>query len=1551
MGATTAPAEMPPRGQQRGPGASRPLRLATHNVRGLYQAQEGARRRRLAAFVQLWVSQQLDVILLQETWAQFFAQATLERELHDACRQFPDHGGYKVCWCFTARQRSAGVAMLVRRQLVDTHGVVLGQPQCSPDGRFMQVSLQWAGHSLTVANVYLPNDSVGQQAFLNQHIRPLASLPGPCLVAGDWNFVPDEQLDRVVRGQAASAGGAAAGAPAGAGAGAARVGGAGAAASGAAAAYGAAGAATSGTAAAVGVAGAAAGAAGAAGAAASGGTAGAAGGGPPSRPRAGRQVPPACRLLQALAPTWVEAFRALHPRQRSFTFHSSRAASRLDRWYLSASLQPFITRCSVGSATPSDHRPVILELLPAAPSELGPGVQRVRLQAFWQDAAAKAEFEDFLQQLVDAAPPPARQAPPGGATEAAADQALLAWWPIFKAQLRAKAHQLSRRVREASRQPPPGTHRAQAEAALAQAYTAVEAATTAAAEAAALQALMQARGVWRAAVNHDLASFEWQQRRSCVHQGERPSPAITAALRSFQPASSRHVVALRSATGRLVTGGRPMAQLVGHYWSQVCSAPTPDAAATAQVLQAVRAAGLVLDPQAAAVLGNTEVAAAEVSRALKHSAPGKAPGLDGLPVDVWRKCSNAVVPVLARLYTAMGRQQQLPLGFLDGLVTTLHKKGPREQPSNYRPITLLNSDYRVLAKIMATRLRAVQGTIIQPEQTGFLPDRHIGENILLAQLLPSALPPSSEAVAVFLDFHKAYDTIARQFLFAVMEAMGVGAGFLQWVQLLLQGTAACAVVNGFVSRLFPYTAGVRQGCPLSPQLYLFVAQALLCFLKAQGFGVRVAGKVITAAQYADDTQVYLQSYMDLSRFLRVMQVFKAASGQSLNVSKSELLLIGRAARVFMWEHFFLHQLHTGPGPPPAAARQVACHLAAQQMAHAQFAVPHGTRFSGLAVVEASRLLGVRICASGAVVPGWRAHVDAVKEVFGRIGQLPLSAFGRAFAAAGYGVSKLLYYGEFAGLPTSRSEARCLEELEKATARLVDRKNRAGFAGVRGDLLVGHPRAGGFGALPWRQHLLARHAVWAVRLALGSADKPWIHVAGELLSPSFSTCPAWRRLSILLCPDAEHGPSGLHLPEALGRLATGFKALPAWRDIALAPVPLGSWCAALPLWCNPFLAQQPARVFPGVPALFWSALPRAGLEQIDLGQQFDYRVLAECSQISTVGHAVQALSEVRQCSRATWDMVRQFWFGSHAGMFRDRQLAVDTLEALVGALPTQLRQAVAAVPPGQPGIGTPTEALARLVGRLGWSCPLRQNHTVGLPQLSVRVATALQLQPVLDARREKHEAFLSLACVGLPAPLRAQPPELMVLFRQLWQLPWENQRKELFWRLTLDGLPTAARMRMGEPCACGHLAPDRKHHFWECEVAVAVRGEMHRGLAGLVSPAALRCDHVWLARCPSPQVHPRLWLVVCLSALLAMNGGRKSLFALCRGPRGLPGHLACNIAVRVAKAQFWDMLADFVGLKLCPARWLEEAAALPQPHPFLGILTGGQGQRSLILRRV
>ncbi|KAG1650549.1 hypothetical protein FOA52_005526 [Chlamydomonas sp. UWO 241] len=80
-------------------------------------------------------------------------------------------------------------------------------------------------------------------------------------------------------------------------------------------------------------------------------------------------------------------------------------------------------------------------------------------------------------------------------------------------------------------------------------------------------------------------------------------------------------------------------------------------------------------------------------------------------------------------------------------------------------------------------------------------------------------------------FRKAYDTIDRGFLIAVMEAVGVGDGVLAWTRTILTHTYASAEVNGFISAPREYAAGVRQGCPAAPALFLFLGHALACFLR------------------------------------------------------------------------------------------------------------------------------------------------------------------------------------------------------------------------------------------------------------------------------------------------------------------------------------------------------------------------------------------------------------------------------------------------------------------------------------------------------------------------------------------------------------------------------------------------------------------------------------------------------------------------------------------------------------------------------------------------
>jgi hypothetical protein len=188
-------------------------------------------------------------------------------------------------------------------------------------------------------------------------------------------------------------------------------------------------------------------------------------------------------------------------------------------------------------------------------------------------------------------------------------------------------------------------------------------------------------------------------------------------------------------------------------------------------------------------------------------------------------------------------------------------------------------------------------------------------------------------------------------------------------------------------------------------------------------------------------------------------------------------------------------------------------------------------------------------------------------------------------------------------------------------------------------------------------------------------------------------------------------------------------------------------------------------------------------------------------------------------------------------------------------------------------------------------------------------------------------------------------ELHTLLRNLWKLPWDNSRKEVFWRLTLDGLPSAARMHMlGVSCDCGMVAPDRQHHFWGCPVAQAVTQMLQQHIP---PQCHVHRINVWLCRPPSPDLHVGVWQVVCLAAVISMNKGRQLLFKLSSSQPALSAQQRVDFACKVAVATFWDMLEDFVGVGLHNPLWLAEVG---HAHPFLHVMHDAEGLGHLRVNR-
>ena len=1186
------------------------------------------------------------------------------------------------------------------------------------------------------------------------------------------------------------------------------------------------------------------------------------------------------------------------------------------------------------------------------------------------------------------------------------DAGLLAWWPGFKKRLAAKARSLDTRAAQAA------AARAASVAAAAEALGAA-CKRVEQGDGGALPDVVQARRQYAAAARDAADGGATRARHEWLHAGERPCPLLTALTRP--PPSSRHIPCLRAAAGGgLLVSGPLMAERMADFFADISKAPAPHHADEEAVLAALRAEQRQVGGGDA--LGSPVVTMEEVCAALRAAKQGKAPGPDGLPPYIWRRYGCLLAPVLAAVFTAIGRQTSVPAAFTLGVIHALPKPVMPDPafPGCYRPITLLNSDYRLLARVLASRLGPALNQAVEEAQAAFLPGRQIGDNILFLQLLPELLRSGAagpggvggaaaataggpaggvarggggrSAAVAFLDFQKAYDTVSRPFLFAAMQAMGVSEGLLQWVRLLLADTRAAAVVNGWVSAPVGSAAGVRQGCPLSPALYLFVAQALFSFLRSRGHGIMVGGSLLVGAQFADDAEVLLPSATEehVQPFLDSMGVFGRASGQHLNLPKSQLLPVGAGAAVAA----------AGAGAAAAAGAAPA-------------------EVCGLRVVSCATSLGVQFSNDGAAAStDWEARLAGVEACYGRLARLPLSVFGRAAGASGYGVSKLLYHSEFGAWPET-----VVHRLERASVKLVDRglapaSGRRAMPGVPSALLAGAPRDGGFGLLPWKAHVRARHACWGARLLGhlcsldGGPKPPWVqaaaailrHLGGEGSHPAavWLAVVAQRRGEELPPFVAEGFGTQRRLPAGpLVRMVRGLRALGPMVG-AKGRVPGEgrgglSWVWAAPLWGNPLLPAVPhseLAVLPGMDSVGGCSKWWADVQP--------WMCPEPASQPSPPGASRQDRWEAWLRSRLerAFRSVLVYPLVVNRGDFLDRLQAVRT------AVPEAWWAAAEGVQsgggPARPQLG---HALAALSGALGWrqapAAPGGSEAHLPLSKLTVRAGTGLQQGPLLGLRRSAHAAFIA-AATGVEAAdvTPAQHTALHGTLRRAWALKWENQQKEVLWRMTVQGVRGAAGhgLPTHHACPCGGLAAGAgaaaalQHHYWSCPVAAAVVRELQRGweagegaLAALV-PALRRAD-VWLLDPPArpsggPQqrrMHGGVWMVVCLAALTAMDHGRRALVAMHMGreearqraerrrqrggggrqlslyeawrlPQPPPAPLPPLVprAEGAAAARFWSLLADFAELGVAHKSWDSLAG---EGHPYL--VRHGDGVRVVV----
>ena len=285
----------------------------------------------------------------------------------------------------------------------------------------------------------------------------------------------------------------------------------------------------------------------------------------------------------------------------------------------------------------------------------------------------------------------------------------------------------------------------------------------------------------------------------------------------------------------------------------------------------------------------------EVREALKTVGKNKTPGIDGLPYEVYLRLSHMFVPLLTAVYNNWMKQGSIPQRFTRGIVKLLRKnKHGGEGLSNFRPLTMLNTDLKILAKILADRLQSALPSLISPEQSCAVKGRTIQDSLHLIRTIIDKV--DNKAALINLDQSKAFDRVDHSFLEAVLSAAGFGVDFRTWIRLMYASPGVMVEVNGVRSKPFTLSRSIRQGCPLSPMLYVLALEPFLLKLRANPVlrGITLPGASVLAryTAYADDVSLLVTSISEIEEVQKEIGRYEEVTGARINREKSVGLRLG-----------------------------------------------------------------------------------------------------------------------------------------------------------------------------------------------------------------------------------------------------------------------------------------------------------------------------------------------------------------------------------------------------------------------------------------------------------------------------------------------------------------------------------------------------------------------------------------------------------------------------------------------------------------------------------
>ena len=297
-----------------------------------------------------------------------------------------------------------------------------------------------------------------------------------------------------------------------------------------------------------------------------------------------------------------------------------------------------------------------------------------------------------------------------------------------------------------------------------------------------------------------------------------------------------------------------------------------------------------------------EVTQNEIYKTIKDMNLNKAPGIDGIPIEFYLKYWDLIKTEITEIITNIIKGSLLNDNQRKAIITLLPKNGDLSLLKQWRPISLICCDVKIVAKLLAKRIKPLLFSLLSENQF-CIEGRSIVDCTTKIRDIMYYLGKNNKTGAVInIDWEKAFDKVNWDFLFKILKRMKFPDFVIKWISVLYTNIQSVCLINGFFTDSFNIYKGVRQGCPLSMLFFVIFQDPLYIALKRANNikPIDIPGDMVLHMGYADDTNIFTSDDRSFVEIFRIIHLFEVATNSKLNIKKTKVYGYGNWKNRIHW---------------------------------------------------------------------------------------------------------------------------------------------------------------------------------------------------------------------------------------------------------------------------------------------------------------------------------------------------------------------------------------------------------------------------------------------------------------------------------------------------------------------------------------------------------------------------------------------------------------------------------------------------------------------------